>query len=61
MSEFLEAVEDGVLCSCCGGYVGEATGFAQECDDCKEPSKKKRKKAKSKNSDALLAALNQGE
>lgn len=39
MGDIAEMVFEGILCSVCGGLVGdepESVGYPRECDDCKK-------------------------
>jgi hypothetical protein len=46
MSEFLDMVEDGVLCEGCGSYIGGNSGYPVKCIDCKPKPKKDKRKNK---------------
>lgn len=34
MSEFNDLMLDGVICQCCGQFVGDAVGFPRSCGWC---------------------------
>lgn len=34
MGEVTEMMLDGVLCECCGVYIGDPVGYPITCDDC---------------------------
>ena len=36
MGEITEMILDGILCDCCGEYMGEGDGYPVTCDGCKE-------------------------
>jgi len=36
MSEMTDMVMEGILCQCCGVYIGEGDGYPESCKDCEE-------------------------
>ena len=49
MGEISEMIQEGILCSECGGYVDDnESGHPRKCNLCQPKKKKKKKKKKSK-------------
>ena len=37
MSNFVDLMLDGVICQCCGQFVGDAVGYPRSCGGCETP------------------------
>lgn len=36
MTEFIDLMLDGVICRCCGQFLGDATAFPISCEGCEK-------------------------
>jgi len=36
MSEFTDLMLDGVICQCCGQFLGDASGYPRSCEWCEK-------------------------
>lgn len=51
MGDTADLMIEGVLCECCGEYIGDAVGYPRKCSDCaaEEQEEEKTKPKKEKN------------
>lgn len=43
MSDFVDLMLDGVICQCCGHFIGNPTGAPRSCGACDEPGAAERR------------------
>jgi hypothetical protein len=46
MGEIADMMLEGVLCECCGVYIGDDVGYPMKCEDCRTGGKVQRRKGK---------------
>ena len=36
MGDTVKMILEGILCSCCGEYIGKPVGYSRECKSCRQ-------------------------